>query len=95
MAPTLKVGLAGLGSVSRTVLSNVDKVPNVKLTAVADVRQEPLDRVVSDYDVETFTSVEAMCASPNVDAVWICTPNMFHAEHTIMAAERGKHVINE
>ena len=95
MAPTLNVGLAGLGSVSRTVLGNVDKVPNVKLTAVADVRQEPLDRVASDYDVETFTSVEAMCASPNVDAIWICTPNMFHAEHTIMAAESGKHVINE
>lgn len=95
MAPTLNVGLAGLGSVSRTVLGNVDKVPNVKLTAVADVRQEPLDRAAGDYDVETFTSVEAMCASPNVDAIWICTPNMFHAEHTIMAAESGKHVINE
>jgi phthalate 4,5-cis-dihydrodiol dehydrogenase len=76
-------------------LGNVNKVPNVKLTAVADVRQEPLDRVASEYDVETFTSVEAMCASSNVDAIWICTPNQFHAEHTIMAAESGKHVINE
>ena len=95
MAPTLNVGLAGLGSVSRTVLGNVNKVPNVKLTAVADVRQEPLDRVASEYGVETFTSVEGMCASPNVDAIWICTPNQFHAEHTIMAAESGKHVINE
>jgi phthalate 4,5-cis-dihydrodiol dehydrogenase len=95
MASTLNVGLAGLGSVSRTVLGNVNKVPNVKLTAVADVRQEPLDRVAGDYGVETFTSVEAMCASPNVDAIWICTPNQFHAEHTIMAAESGKHVINE
>jgi phthalate 4,5-cis-dihydrodiol dehydrogenase len=92
---TLKVGIAGLGSVSRTVLGNVNKVPDVKLTAVADLRQEPLARAASEYGVETFTSVEAMCASPNVDAIWVCTPNQFHAEHTIMAAEHGKHVINE
>jgi phthalate 4,5-cis-dihydrodiol dehydrogenase len=92
---TLKVGIAGLGSVSRTVLGNVNKVPDVKLTAVADLRPEPLARAASEYGVETFTSVEAMCASPNVDAIWVCTPNQFHAEHTIMAAEGGKHVINE
>lgn len=95
MAATLKVGIAGLGSVSRTVLGNVNKVQDVKLTAVADLRREPLDRAASEYGVETFTSVEAMCASPNVDAIWVCTPNQFHAEHTIMAAESGKHVINE
>ena len=43
MEPELKVGLAGLGSVSRTILHNIQTIPNVKLTAVADVRQEPLD----------------------------------------------------
>jgi len=95
MAATLKVGIAGLGSVSRTVLGNVNKISAVKLTAVADLRREPLDRAASEYGVETFTRVETMCASPNVDAIWVCTPNQFHAEHTIMAAESGKHLINE
>ena len=95
MGPVLKVGLAGVGSVSRTILHNIQKIPDVKLTAVADVREEPLQRVRDEYGVDTFSSVEAMCESPDVDAVWICTPNLFHAEHTIIAAEAGKHVICE
>ncbi|MCH7608209.1 MAG: Gfo/Idh/MocA family oxidoreductase [Chloroflexi bacterium] len=93
--PVLKVGLAGVGSVSRTILHNIQKIPGVKLTAVADIREEPLAQVRGEYGVETFSSVEAMCESPDVDAVWICTPNLFHAEHTIIAAEAGKHVICE
>ncbi len=95
MGAVLRVGLAGLGSVSRTILGSVDTIEDVKLTAVADIRQEPLDAAREQYGVETFDSVEAMCESPNVDAVWVCTPNPFHAEHTIIAAEHGKHVICE
>lgn len=93
--PVLKVGLAGIGSVSRTVLPELEGASNVKLAAVADVRQEPLDRCREKYGCETYTSVEAMCEDPNVDAIWICTPNMFHADHAIIAAEHGKHVICE
>lgn len=36
-----------------------------------------------------------MCESGEVDAVWIATPNTFHAEHTVLAAENGKHIIVE
>ena len=95
MGPVLKVGLAGLGSVSRMALPSIAAVSDVKLTAVADVRQEALDEAGKRYEVETYTSVEAMCESPDVDVVWVCTPNLFHTEHTIVAAEHGKHVICE
>src|SRR5436190_13687687 len=91
----LKIGLAGLGSVSRQVLPNIAAAPNVQLVAVADTRQEPLDRCREKYGCETYTSVEKMAEDPNVEAIWICTPNMFHAEHAILAAEHGKHVICE
>ena len=95
MESVLRIGLAGIGSVSRQVLPELETAANVKLTAVADIRQEALDRCRERYGCETYTSVEAMCQSPNVDAIWICTPNMYHAEHTIIAAEHGKHVICE
>ncbi len=95
MEPVLKVGVAGIGSVSRTILHNIGTIDDVKLTAVADLRQEALDKVGAEYGVATFRSVEAMCESPDVDVVWVCTPNHFHAEHTITAAEHGKNVICE
>ena len=44
---------------------------------------------------ETFTSVEAMCASPNVDAIYVATPNQLHAQHAITAANHRKYVIVE
>jgi len=56
---------------------------------------EALDRCRERYGCETYLTVEAMCESPNVDAVWICTPNLYHAEHAIIAAEHSKHVICE
>jgi phthalate 4,5-cis-dihydrodiol dehydrogenase len=46
-------------------------------------------------DVSAYDSVEAMCGNENVDAVWIATPNDFHAEHAITAAAHGKHVVCE
>ena len=93
--PVLRIGLAGIGSVSRTVLPEIEHAPNVKLQAVADVRQDALDTCREKYGCDTYLTVEAMAEDPNVDAIWICTPNMFHADHAIAAAEHGKHVICE
>jgi phthalate 4,5-cis-dihydrodiol dehydrogenase len=45
--------------------------------------------------VELHASVEAMCQSKNVDAVWIATPNEFHADHAVAAANSKKHVVCE
>ena len=95
MERELRIGLAGVGSVSRMVLPEIEAASNVRLAAVADIRQEPRDRCRELYGAEGYASVEAMCEDPNVDAVWICTPNMHHAEHAIIAAEHGKHVICE
>jgi phthalate 4,5-cis-dihydrodiol dehydrogenase len=37
--------------------------------------------------------VAELCADPGVDVIWVTTPNQFHCEHTVLAAEHGKHVI--
>jgi phthalate 4,5-cis-dihydrodiol dehydrogenase len=47
------------------------------------------------YGVKTYASIEALCDDPDIDAVWIATPNTCHCPHVILAAERGKHVIVE
>src|SRR5262249_58298145 len=36
-----------------------------------------------------------MCASSNVDAIYVATPNQLHAQHAINAANHKKHIIVE
>ncbi|NLE76737.1 MAG: Gfo/Idh/MocA family oxidoreductase, partial [Chloroflexi bacterium] len=44
---------------------------------------------------EAYDTVEALVASPNVDAVYVCTPVDLHPDHVEMAAAAGKHVLCE
>ncbi len=96
MGRILRLGIAGLGNAGNAVLRDLDKISGVVLAAVADVRKEALESFAAQNgEVRRFDSVEEMCQSRDVDAVWIATPNEFHAAHTVAAAEHGKHVICE
>jgi phthalate 4,5-cis-dihydrodiol dehydrogenase len=70
-------------------------MPEMELAAGADIRPDALQAFEARYRCKAFPSVEAMCASGEVDAVWVATPNSCHADHTVAAAEHGKHVIVE
>src|SRR5919198_200658 len=89
----LRLGLLGLGVGARQLLPALTHHPHVRLQAAADLRTDALQRVVSDYDIQTFTSAESLATSSDIDVVWVVTPNHLHAEHAIAAAENGKHVI--
>jgi phthalate 4,5-cis-dihydrodiol dehydrogenase len=92
----LRVGLAGLGSGAVNALvanPGLSNHPHIKLTAGADPRSEARTDFAARYGAQTYASVEEMCESADVDAVYILTPNALHAEHAIVAAEHGKQVI--
>jgi phthalate 4,5-cis-dihydrodiol dehydrogenase len=87
--------VAGLGAASKQILPHIDRVPGMKLTAGADTRSDAVEEFRKKYARAAFDSVEAMYDSGEIDAVWIATPNVNHAEHTVAAAERGIHIIVE
>jgi len=91
----LRMGMAGLGVASTQILPPVSKLPYIRIAAAADPRRDALEKFHREYDAEVFTDFEAMCKSPNVDFVYIATPNNLHAGHVIIAAEHGKHAIVE
>ena len=95
MYEVLRLGVAGLGVASTQILPPISTLPFIKITAAADTRIDALAKFREVYKGETFTSVEAMCASSNVDAVYVATPNHLHAQHAIAAANHKKHVIVE
>jgi predicted dehydrogenase len=95
MASELRVGVAGLGSAAAQILPAFANVEGVRLGGGADIRAEARDNFKKRFDLPAFDTVEAMCRSKDIDAVWIATPNLVHCEHTVAAAENGKHVICE
>lgn len=42
-----------------------------------------------------FETAEALCASPEIDAVFIVSPDAMHLEHVLLAARHGKAVLCE
>jgi 1,5-anhydro-D-fructose reductase (1,5-anhydro-D-mannitol-forming) len=45
--------------------------------------------------VKAWTSLEEALADPQIDAVYVASPVVFHAEHTLAALRAGKHVLCE
>ena len=40
-------------------------------------------------------AAESLWADPDIDVVWVSTPNRFHGPMTMLAAHHGKHVVVE
>jgi phthalate 4,5-cis-dihydrodiol dehydrogenase len=89
----LRVGLVGIGVGASQLLPALTSSPHISLVAAADVRPAALEQFAREYGARTYPSVEQLCESEHVEAVWVATPNHLHAGHVIAAAERGKHVI--
>ncbi len=89
----LRLGIAGLGVASTLFLPGVARSPHAKIVAAADLRAGALDAFRARFGGRTYDSVEALCADPEVDAVWVATPNQLHCAHTVIAARAGKHVV--
>jgi phthalate 4,5-cis-dihydrodiol dehydrogenase len=84
-----------LGIGGGAALAGAEQSPVTEIVAAADVRPSALEIFKQRYGGRTYERVEDLCADPDVDVVWVATPNQFHCAHVVMAAEHGKHVIGE
>src|ERR1051325_7839961 len=95
MGTPLRFGVLGLGRGCVGMLVAMAQHPDARITAAADLREAPRERFTKEFDAPAFASAEELCASPDVDVVYIATPHQFHAEHAVMASRHGKHVVVE
>ncbi len=95
MSTVLRIGVIGLGRAGSSMITAMAKHPDIHVSAAADLYEAHRERFKEDFGGIAFDSVEGICASPEVDVVYIATPHQFHADHVEIAASRGKHVIVE
>jgi len=88
--------MAGLGQGAAGTLPSLELMPEVQLVAGADVNPQMCANFERRYPgTRSYESIEALCRDPEVEAVWVATPNRFHCEHAIAAMRAGKHAIVE
>ncbi|WP_394551170.1 Gfo/Idh/MocA family protein [Pantoea sp. SGAir0183] len=91
----LRVAVIGVGIYGSNHLLAYSANPNVDLVAVCDYRTDRLDAVAARYPVQTFTDVETMFLSVEIDAVSVATPDAYHLDPVMKAILHGKHVLVE
>jgi predicted dehydrogenase len=90
----LRVGVIGVGNISRQYFEHFPALPGLELTAVADLDVERA-RAVGDEQGVRGTSVDGLLAADDVDVVLNLTIPAAHAEVATRALEAGKHVYGE
>ncbi len=102
-APSDKIilGVMGLGGRGVNMTDNFVKRPDVEVAWLCDVNQRRFSvarEVVSEYqdkDPKVTQDFRDMLNDPDVDAIYIATPDHWHALATIMACQAGKDVYVE
>ena len=93
---SLKIGIIGIGVGGAEILPAMESMETIHLVAGADVVPATLERFKERFpSARTYQSAEELCQDAEVEAVWVSSPNRFHAEHTILAARHGKNVVVE
>jgi phthalate 4,5-cis-dihydrodiol dehydrogenase len=95
MSAPLKLGVIGLGRAFTLMLPTFAADPRIALVAASDPRADARERFAQEFSAKAFDDAEALCADPNVAAVYIASPHQFHVAHVKLAAKHGKHVLVE
>lgn len=73
----------------------IQSTPGLMLQGIASSSAEKRALLERLYDCKSYVSFEAAIADPDVDLIFLATPNATHADLSIRAMEAGKHVVTE
>ncbi|PFO84321.1 Gfo/Idh/MocA family protein [Bacillus cereus] len=92
----IRFGIIGTNTITTKFIEDSRTLPNFSLTAVYSRTKDRAKEFANKYNVDTtFTDLECMAKSDVIDAVYIASPNSFHADQAILFMKHGKHVLCE
>ncbi|MEZ5651079.1 MAG: Gfo/Idh/MocA family oxidoreductase [Burkholderiaceae bacterium] len=92
----VRVGVCGLGRAFVLSMPGFEGDRRIRLVAACAPRAESRHAFEQRYaPARTYAEMAALCDDPDVEVVYVATPHQFHAEHVILAAQAGKHVVVE
>ncbi len=89
----VRIGIAGIGNIAPINVMGYLDHELCEVVALCDLRKAKVEAMADRWGVPTtYTDLDEMLASDDVDAVEILTPTHMHHDHVIAAAEAGKHI---
>ena len=98
--PMLRVAIMGLGSYGSRVARAMKDCKRAKLVGVISGTPSKVAKWQATYNIPekncyNYSNFDKIKDNPDIDAVYVITPNGLHCEQTIRVAKAGKHVICE
>ncbi|MEO6232940.1 MAG: Gfo/Idh/MocA family oxidoreductase [Ferruginibacter sp.] len=98
--PVLRVAIMGLGSYGNRVAEAMQSSTRAKLVGVISGTPAKIKDWQSKYNIPekncyNYENFDAIKDNPDIDAVYVITPNALHHSQVIRVAKAGKHAICE
>ena len=98
--PVLRVAICGLGSYGTRVAEAMQTCKKAKLVGVISGTPSKIKAWQSKYGIPekncyNYENFDKIKDNPDIDAVYVITPNALHHDQVIRVAKAGKHAISE
>lgn len=92
----MKFGIIGTGSIVTWFTKATRLAEGVEFDAVYSRKQKTGDAFAKENDIKkVYTNLEEMLSDPEIDAVYVASPNSLHYHHAKAALLKNKHVMLE
>ena len=94
----MKWGILATGTIAKKFASTVEQMgaEGEQLAAVGSRRLQSAEAFAQEYHIPRgYGSYEELAADPEVEAIYVATPNALHYENCRLCLEHGKHVLCE
>ena len=87
------IGVGGIGRAHGRAMLNT---PRARIVALCDIVPSQMDIFAKEMSepAKFYTDFEELCKDPEVDAIFVGTPNQVHVPAALAAVRNGKHVLS-
>ncbi|WP_168123845.1 Gfo/Idh/MocA family oxidoreductase [Paenibacillus sp. HB172176] len=98
MTESLKFGIVGAGNIFKSAhLPHIMAAEDMSIVAICDINEERAKTLAEEHGIpHVFTDYNEMLEKcPEINALDICTPNLYHSKVAVAGLKAGKHVFCE
>lgn len=92
----IKLGTIGSGIIVHSILNGVKATEGISLEAVYSRSKEKGEKLAKEYGAsKVYTDLQTFMEDPEINFIYIASPNSLHYQHAKMALQHNKNVILE